>query len=119
MHKFVKFVGVGMLVAVLSACQTLGAGYISASEMDEFQALPTEKRVMNEVRIRWEVREDVAAYCAKASGMGREQAYVTPPLACAIWSTSQKECTIVTSRTTTHVALGHEVRHCFEGHFHR
>jgi len=50
--------------------------------------------------------------------MGREQAYFTPPVACAIWSVPAKECTVVTGPKVTHVALGHEVRHCFEGRFH-
>jgi hypothetical protein len=29
--------------------------------------------------LRWEIRDDVAQYCAKSIGMGREQAYITPP----------------------------------------
>ena len=50
--------------------------------------------------------------------LGREQAFATPPMACAVWYVPQKQCTIVTSPKVTHTVLGHEVRHCFEGHFH-
>lgn len=102
----------------LAACQSLPGDYVRGSELSPFEAMPVEKRVMNSVKLRWELREDVAAYCAKATGMGREAAYTTPPLACAIWNVSTRECTIVTSQRTTHLALGHEVRHCFEGRFH-
>lgn len=104
----------------LVACHTAPhAHFVHVSEMSPFTPASTDQRVMNTVKLRWEVRDDVASYCANATGMDKERAYTTPPLACAIWSVAARECTIVTGRQTTHVALGHEVRHCFEGHFHR
>ena len=36
--------------------------------------------------------------------------------ACAKWRGNK--CTIITPRETTMETLGHEVRHCFEGHWH-
>lgn len=87
-------------------------------EYAEFKPLQASKRILNQVKITWEVRDDVADFCAKAKGMGKEQAFLTPPVACAIWHTPRQECTVVTGSVTSHVALGHEVRHCFEGHFH-
>jgi hypothetical protein len=102
----------------LVACQSVPSDLVHASETGLFEAKPPAQRVMNEVKVRWEVRDDVAPYCAKVTGMDRERAYITPPLACAIWSVAAKECIIVTSRKTTHLALGHELRHCFEGHYH-
>lgn len=118
MHVWLRLPLVSMACLALGACQSMPADYVRASEIGSFEAKSPDKRVMNVVKLRWEVREDVAAYCAKATGMGREAAYTTPPLACAIWSVAARECTIVTSRVTTHLALGHEVRHCFEGRFH-
>lgn len=109
-----------LLTLALAACQSTGGGaYLSASEMGEFIPLAHDKRIMNDVKLRWEVRADVAEHCANSMGMDKERAYNTPPLACAIWSVRNKECTVVTGPNTTHLALGHEVRHCFEGHFHR
>ena len=81
--------------------------------------MPAHHRIMNQVRITWEVREDVSPFCGFAARMGREQSYLTPPLGCAIWDILKAECTIVTGPVTSHVALGHELRHCFEGHYHR
>jgi hypothetical protein len=98
---------------LLTACQTL-----PASEFNAFVPVPAQHRIMNQIKIHWEVRDDVADFCAKAKGMGKEQAFLTPPVACAIWHTPRRECTVVTGSTTTHTALGHEIRHCFEGHFH-
>ena len=105
-------------VVLLGACQSM-PHEVSSHEMKTFKPLPLEKRVMAEVKLRWLVRDDVAQYCARAIQMGQEQAYITPPVACAVWDKSTQECTIVTGSTTSHLALGHEVRHCFEGHFHR
>lgn len=108
-------------VGLVTGCHTMLHTELPASEYEEFTALPASKRIMNVVHIKWEVREDAAEYCAKTMrdrSPGREQAFAIPPMACAVWYVPQKECTIVTSPKVTHTVLGHEVRHCFEGHFH-
>jgi hypothetical protein len=102
-----------VFVFLLAACQSL-----PRAEYSTFVPMNPNQRIMNQVKIRWEVRDDVAEFCAKAKGMGKEQAFLTPPIACAIWQTARRECTVVTGSSTTHTALGHEIRHCFEGHFH-
>ncbi len=107
------------LMMPLSGCQVLGGGVIPVSEYETFTPKSADQRIMNDVKLRWEVREDVGQFCAKSMGMGREQAQITPPVACAVWHVVGKECVIVTGTSTNHVALGHEVRHCFEGHFHK
>ena len=114
-----KALCLAFFMMTLSGCQVLGGGVIPASEYETFTPKSAEQRIMREVKLRWEVREDVAQFCARSIGMGREQAYITPPVACAVWHVSSKECVIVTGTRTNHVALGHEVRHCFEGHFHK
>lgn len=113
LHSFGRLTLVVASASLLTACQTL-----PASEFNAFVPVPAQQRIMNQIKIHWEVRDDVADFCAKAKGMGKEQAFLTPPVACAIWHTPRRECTVVTGTTTTHTALGHEIRHCFEGHFH-
>lgn len=108
-----------LAMMMLAGCQTMGGGVVPATEFEKFTPLANHKRIMQEVKLRWEVREDVAQFCAKSIGMGREQAYFTPPVACAVWHVASKECVIITGTRTTHLAIGHEVRHCFEGHFHK
>lgn len=108
-----------VLVLGLSACQSSASHRVAASEFMPFNAMPSNYRIMNQLRISWEVREDVAHFCSHAKSMGRDQSYLTPPMACAIWDIVKAECTVVTGPVTSHVALGHELRHCFEGHFHR
>ena len=117
-HRKAPWLLLSLVFGLLAGCQTM-PGHLPAHEYEPFKPLPAEKRLMNDVRIRWEVREDVAQVCAKAIQMGKEQAYITPPLACAVWDVPQQECIVITGPKPTHVALGHEVRHCFEGRFHR
>ncbi len=107
------------IVMSLCACQGTALHQVSSSEFAPFNVRPSNYRIMNQVRINWEVREDVAQFCTQAKSMGRQQSYMATPMACAIWDILKAECTIVTGPVTSHVALGHELRHCFEGHFHR
>jgi len=116
-HRPLSWVLLTWVLTWLSACQSL-PGQLPAHEYEPFKPLPADKRLMNEVRLRWEVREDVAQFCAKAIQMGKQQAYITPPMACAVWEEQKQECVVITGPQPTHVALGHEVRHCFEGRFH-
>lgn len=108
----------------LSACQTLTVELSDQAEHPTFTPLSPDQRIMNTVTIKWEVRDDAAEFCAKSMRVrslqpGRELAFATPPMACAIWYVPGKECTVITSKKVSHALLGHEVRHCFEGHFHR
>ena len=114
-----RLLSLTVLVLGLSACQGASTHKVSIREFVPFNVMPAQYRIMNQVRINWEVRDDVAHFCAQAKSMGREQSYLTPPMACAIWDILKAECTVVTGPLTSHVALGHELRHCFEGHFHR
>jgi hypothetical protein len=109
----IRTVAVVSSIFVLASC-----GQLPLHEYETFKPLPIGQRIMQQPRVSWEIREDVASYCAQAKGMGQQQAFLTPPLACAIWLISKNECTVVTGRDVSHVALGHELRHCFEGHFH-
>lgn len=108
-----------VVLAGLTGCATTAVPSIPVTELDSFTAAPVTARVMNDVKIRWEIRDDVQQYCARAAQINLASGKFTPPLACAIWNVSSKECVIVTGRQVTHVALGHEMRHCFEGSFHR
>lgn len=114
-----RHLSLSVLVLGLSACQVVPYQKVSSREFASFNVMPAQYRIMNQVRINWEVRDDVAHFCAHAKSMGREQSYLTPPMGCAIWDILRAECTVVTGPLTSHVALGHELRHCFEGHFHR
>ena len=104
--------------SLLTGCLATGPT-LPVAELESFTPMPKSARIMNDVKVRWEVRENVAEFCGRAAKLSTAQAYFTPPIACAMWNVQSKECVIITGQQVTHVALGHELRHCFEGSFHR
>mgnify|MGYP003404170540 FL=1 len=104
---------------VLTGCASVQGPSLPVSELESFAPVPHHARLMNDVKVRWEVRENVAEVCGRAAKISAAQAWMTPPLACAMWNVASKECVIITGKRVSHVELGHELRHCFEGNFHR
>ena len=95
-----------------------GCAMVGQTEYEDFKPMSPTARIMNNVKLTWEVRADVGEYCLQTQKrLGKSQG--VPPLACAIWTASLNECKVVTGPNPNHVVLGHEVRHCFEGNFHR
>lgn len=104
---------------VLTGCASVQGPSLPVSELESFVPVPAQARLMNDVKVRWEVRENVSEVCGRAAKLSPAQAWMTPPLACAMWNVASKECVIITGKKVSHVELGHELRHCFEGNFHR
>lgn len=107
------------VLMVLTGCASMQDTTLPVSELESFVPVPTHARLMNDVKVRWEIRENVVELCSRAAKISTTQAWMTPPLACAMWNVASKECVIITGKRVTHVELGHELRHCFEGNFHR
>ena len=69
------------------------------------------------VTITWRVADNVQTEC---NAMMLEKGGVTltdQVSACSYWS-EDDTCTIITTRITSMSILGHEVRHCYQGHWH-
>ncbi len=106
-------------LVLLTGCASIQGASLPVSELESFVPMPHHARVMNDVKVRWEVRENVSEVCGRAAKISATQAWMTPPLACAMWNVASKECVIITGKKVSHLELGHELRHCFEGNFHR
>lgn len=75
----------------------------------QFEAQPN----LPEKIIRWVVVENVSAVCqAKMPLLGNQRV-----LACSEYN--NRMCTIYTGRVTDMAIVGHEIRHCFEGAWHK
>jgi hypothetical protein len=110
--------GAGVLMA-LTGCASMTGASMPMSELESFVPMPKQSRLMNDVKVRWEVSENVTEVCSRAAQFNTAQAWMTPPVACAMWNVASKECVIITGKKVSHLELGHELRHCFEGNFHR
>ncbi len=102
----------------LASCRSLPDGTPMA-EVRSFTVPAESIQAISEIRLRWMIREDAGEYCREQLKRPGTTASGPLPLACALWNTRTKECTIVTKATTSHVIMGHEVHHCFAGHFHK
>jgi cobalamin biosynthesis protein CbiD len=114
---FMAAAAAAALMALLTGCASTQPS-IPLAELDSFVAKPASQRVLNQVKVRWEVRDDAAQACLKKMPQAGAQAVQAAPIACAVWHVPTQECVIITARQVAHVTLGHELRHCFEGHFH-
>ena len=75
----------------------------------QFEAQPN----LPEKNIRWVVVENVSEFCqAKSPWLGNQRV-----LACSEYNS--RLCIIYTGRTTDLAIVGHEIRHCFEGQWHK
>jgi hypothetical protein len=117
-RRLVILASAGALM-VLTGCASVQGPSLPVSELESFVPMPKQARLMNDVKVRWEVRENVSEVCSRAAQLSPTQAWMTPPLACAMWNVASKECVIITGKQVSHLELGHELRHCFEGNFHR
>ena len=108
---------IAALVIGVSCVSLMGCASVGQAEYEEFKPMPANARVMNQVKLSWEVRADVGSYCLQ-SQKNSGNLLTIEPIACAIWSAAANECRVITGPNPNHVVLGHEVRHCFEGHFH-
>jgi hypothetical protein len=106
-----------LLIVCMVGAALVGCAGLSETEYLAFTPVPANARVMNQVKLTWEVRDDVGDYCQKVNTKGSNLQTVQP-IACAVWVKATNECKVVTGPNPNHLVLGHEVRHCFEGHFH-
>lgn len=64
--------------------------------------------------VHWKVVDDPHAVC---KGVGSHHSKGSTILACA--KTVENHCTIYSAKNTSLAILGHEMRHCFEGDWHK
>jgi len=81
---------------------------------DSFEALNSTQRLTNKTVVTWELVDNIDTFCKKRNDSIPKDQTV---LACAI--PTKQYCKIYTASATSMSALGHEIRHCFEGAWHK
>jgi hypothetical protein len=66
--------------------------------------------------VTWHVVDNPLAECDKESKRVGNGGFAYKVQACAFWTKTQ--CTIITGKRDNHDTIGHEFRHCFQGHWH-
>ena len=96
--------------SILAVTMVALSGVATAQSYNiQFEAQPN----LPEKIIRWVVLDDVSDFCkAKMNLISGKQL-----LACSEYN--NRMCIIYTGRVTDMAQVGHEIRHCFEGQWHR
>lgn len=96
----------------------IGCASVQLPPMDrtDFLAAAPAKRVLQRPTVIVNSVEDVHVICQ--GKLGRLNNVGLSYLACATWNQHRGTCVINIQDGTHPAILGHELRHCFEGHFH-
>jgi hypothetical protein len=80
-----------------------------------FTVKPYDERITQTTIVTWTTVDDVEKECINAGV--KDPGIFRHILGCAKYD--KTSCTIYTGKTTSMEILGHELRHCFEGKFHK
>ena len=102
---------------------------ISTSAFARLEKSPYEKysstnNFTTSTKVTWEAVDNINKVCNEIHIKLTGKPYPYPVNACTTYKKKvlffqQYECHIITSKTTNNDILGHEIRHCFQGEFHK
>lgn len=107
-------VGMLLVTSITANCQELQRFYEWDHPNKTFDGIPGRE----ESTIKWQRVDNVVEACEKESHRRGFNGFGGVKMtACSFYI--QDQCTIITSNTPTMHTLGHEVRHCFQGKWHK
>jgi len=86
-----------------------------------YDKFSNENNVTNSTTITWRTVDNVKAACDAENarrGFGPFQTGNKNMDACSFWD-KKDTCIIITAKNTDYWTVGHEMRHCFQGKFHK
>ena len=94
---------------------------VSAYAETPYENFSVDSNITNKVNIEWQYADDIQAACDKQRQDNGEKPYTYKVQACSIWYEHKgyNTCVIITKKTLNMWSLGHEIRHCFQGAFHK
>lgn len=101
------------LIAILITAQTSLAFGFNDNPNSLFDASNNDVQEMNVI---WKPVDNVQKVCETESRRRGHNGFGYAVNACSFWE--GKTCTIITKKQTNMHALGHELRHCFQGNWH-
>lgn len=115
------------IIAALLVCSFGSANAYLGTWNDPLKPFDATTNIHDKVEVIWRLSDNVAKDCETEARKRIKdfKGYGYKPEACAFWSSDKKwvfwttsVCTIITKKNPTMHDIGHEVRHCFQGHFH-
>lgn len=115
MKTFLNLVATLCIVASFSANANEEYG---SYDNDPNKLFDATMNAVDDMKITWKTSKHVAADCNKIRSSNHLAPVASNMVACADWDQFKKVCTIITGQQTTMLAVGHEIRHCFQGAWH-
>jgi hypothetical protein len=91
---------------------------VAESPYDKFSA---DNNTTNKTTITWIPVDNIKQTCEAESKRRGFGGFGIPMEACTFWDKgiTGNSCTIYTPRTVDYWIIGHEMRHCYQGSFHK
>ena len=82
---------------------------------------PARNNFTNSSTITWRYSKNIIAECNRESKLRGLGGFKYAVEACSFWTkvNGKDECTIITDPMPNFHTVGHEIRHCFQGNFHK
>jgi len=106
---------------VLVMLVALFASNVFAYQENPHQEFDMTRNYSNDVSMTFIQAKNVQAACDKESRKRGYGGFNYAVEACSFWSKLPvgNSCTIITARTANFHTIGHEVRHCLQGDYHK
>jgi len=95
-------------------------------EDNAYSFYSTNKNQVNAVTIQWITVKDIQQSCEAESRKRGNNGFSYAVEACSFWDDrkdwsgkTKRDCRIYTTKKTNNDTVGHEVRHCFQGEYHK
>lgn len=98
------------IAVALSGCTAMLTP-VGSSNYEPFDVAHDSERLIPKPSVKFISVDDVAKSCGSLTGFKKA-------LGCAVFHEHKKSCQIYVENKTSFTVIGHELRHCFEGHFH-
>ena len=97
----------------------LATANVFAYQEDPHQQFDMTRNESNQVKISFIHSSNVQSTCSSEAIKRGKIPFNFSVEACSFWNWDKTECTIVTANTANFHTIGHEVRHCLQGNFHK
>jgi hypothetical protein len=105
-----------MKKALLALLLVSGSAFAVTGD-DPYEQFDASRSLTNQTTINWVRVDNVTAACDAENKRLGYPGYGQRLLACSF--RTNDTCKIITGKTTTMWSIGHEVRHCFQGSWHK
>jgi hypothetical protein len=95
--------------------------FTAVAEESPYDKFSAKNNIANNTNVEWVQVSDVRAGCDAESVKRGLPRYTTAVEGCSFWNKTLfgNTCLIITPITVDYWTFGHELRHCFQGKFHK